>query len=163
MLAARQIASGYLHRMKSIVEVRQGRLAQLVRETGGQAALATKIGKDKNQIYQWLRPEGSRYYRALSGEVAREIELACGKATNWMDSDTDPSAPSQPAGLDIGKLTLVLAVVDGAIEDSKKRVPGEFKARMIKRVYESQHALTADSAGAVREALAVLLETLGSE
>lgn len=73
------------------------------------------------------------------------------------------AVPSQPVGLDLSKLSTVLAVVEGAVRDSRKDVPIEFKARMIKRVYESQHALSADSASAVQAALAGLLETLGTE
>lgn len=70
---------------------------------------------------------------------------------------------SQPAGLDLGKLSTVLAVVEGAIKDSRKRVPPEFKASMIQRVYDSPHALTVDTAAAVRSALAGILETVGSD
>lgn len=71
--------------------------------------------------------------------------------------------PSQPAGLDSERLSIVLGIVEGAIADSRKRVPEAFKARMIKRVYEGQHELAADTAPAVQAALVGLLESLGDE
>lgn len=74
-----------------------------------------------------------------------------------------PAAPSHSMGLDLDKLSTVLAVVEGAIADSRKKVPAQFKASMIKRVYESQQGLSADTADAVRAALASLLETMGTE
>ncbi len=73
------------------------------------------------------------------------------------------NSPSQSVGLDLDKLSIVLAVVEGAIADSRKKVPASFKARMVKRVYESQHQLSAETADAVKAALASLLETMGAE
>lgn len=72
-------------------------------------------------------------------------------------------SPSQPMGLDLEKLSLTLSVVEGAIADSRKKVPPKFKANMIKRVYESKEPLTAESAVAVQAALAGILENLGDE
>lgn len=72
-----------------------------------------------------------------------------------------PAAPSQPVGLDAEKLSTVLALVEGAIRDSGKKVPISYRARMVKRVYESQPELTPETANAVQAALAGLLETMG--
>jgi hypothetical protein len=80
-----------------------------------------------------------------------------------MTGREDGPIASQSVGLDIEKLSTVLAVVEGAIKDSRKTVPPAFKARMIQRVYDSRHALTAESADAVQAALAGLLETLGTD
>ncbi|WP_369913917.1 helix-turn-helix domain-containing protein [Xanthomonas sp. NCPPB 3005] len=77
-----------------------------------------------------------------------------------MTGRASPSSQSQPVGLDLSKLSTVIAVVEGAIKDSRKSVPPEFKANMIKRVYESPHVLSVESADAVQAVLAGLLETM---
>lgn len=75
------------------------------------------------------------------------------------DLRTGGGDPSRPVGLDPDRLALVLAIVDGAISDSRKRVPDKFRARMIARVYDGQHALSGDTADAVRALLTGLIET----
>lgn len=74
-----------------------------------------------------------------------------------------PGSPSQPLGLDLEKLSLSLAVVEGAIAEGRRRIPPGFKANMIKRVYESKEPLTAQSAVAVQAALAGIFENLGDD
>ncbi|AZR23512.1 XRE family transcriptional regulator [Xanthomonas vasicola] len=80
-----------------------------------------------------------------------------------MTGRSGPRRESHTVGLDIEKLAAVLAVVEGAIRDSGKSVPASFKARMIKRVYEGKHELTAETADAVQAAIAGILETMGTE
>lgn len=73
--------------MKPIEEIRRDRLAVLVAGEASQASFARKIGKDKNQVNQWLGRAGSRN---MSAETAREIERKCAKPPGWMDSESDP-------------------------------------------------------------------------
>lgn len=94
MLAARRLANCYVSGMKPIEQIRRERLAELVKEEGGQAALARKIGKDKNQINQWLGNAGSRN---LSASTARLIEAKCLKPSGWMDTDQALSAGTSQA------------------------------------------------------------------
>lgn len=87
--------------MKPIRDIRRERLAELVAEIGGQSAVAEKLHKDKNQVYQWLQPSESPASRNISDRSARAIELAFGRPRGWMDSDAaGPAMASQPTRLD---------------------------------------------------------------
>lgn len=132
-----------------------------------QAALAQRVGVTQPTISKWSRlaqtgstsePEFRKIARLAQALNVSLDDLA------WRDLEHDPPAPaSQPAGLDADKLSVVLGIVEGAIADSRKRVPMDFKARMVKRVYESQPTVTVDSAPALQAALASLLETIGTD
>lgn len=87
--------------MKPIRDIRRERLAELVAENRGQSAVAEKLHKDKNQVYQWLQPADSPASRNISDRSARAIEMAFGRPRGWMDSDASgPAPPSQSARLD---------------------------------------------------------------
>lgn len=130
-----------------------------------QTNVAEKVGVTQPTISKWSR-------MALTGSASEPEFRKIAKLAHvlgvslddlaWRDvSALPPKSSSQPVGLDADKLTLVLSLVEGAIADSGKSVEPKFKARMIKRVYEDQHALSAEAASAVRLALAGLLETVG--
>lgn len=76
--------------MKPVSQIRRERLAQLVREVGSQVAVADAIGKNKNQVHQWLLPEGDAGARNMGGASARQIETAFKKPTGWLDTDAEP-------------------------------------------------------------------------
>lgn len=72
--------------MQPISVIRRKNLAELVDEEGGQAPFATKIGKDKNQVYQWLiEDESNPQSRKMSHSTARKIEALCDKPDGWLD------------------------------------------------------------------------------
>lgn len=78
--------------MHTVDEVRRMRLVMLERECGSQATLAERIGKAPPQISQWKNASPSSSTgrgRAMSSDVAREIEEKMGKPRGWMD--TPPS------------------------------------------------------------------------
>lgn len=74
--------------MQTIEEVRRARLAILEQEAGTQTALSDKIGKSPAQISQWKNASvsASGRERAMSSDVAREIERKTGKPRGWMDT-----------------------------------------------------------------------------
>lgn len=75
--------------MQTIDETRRIRLQVLVDEFKSQTALAAKIGKTPAQLNQWLRaaPDSkSGKPRAMSSEIARQIEIDTGKPIGWMDT-----------------------------------------------------------------------------
>ena len=88
--------------MRPIRETRRARLAQLVAQHGGQVGVASKMGKDKNQVYQWLLHVESKASRNISDSSARALEEAFGLPSGWMDQAlTEDSSPqTSPAGLD---------------------------------------------------------------
>lgn len=107
--------------------------------------------------------QGAKPTKMISGDNLVAAASFLGTTAEFIMTGRQPPPPSHSTGLDTDKLATVLSVVEGAIRDSGKRVPPAFKARMIKRVYDSQHTLTPDSAGAVQDALAGILETIGAE
>jgi hypothetical protein len=75
--------------MKPITQIRRDRLRELVAEAGTQAAVALRIGKDKNQIYQWLLTPGTEGARNIGSRSAKILETAFAKPEGWMDSDPE--------------------------------------------------------------------------
>jgi hypothetical protein len=71
--------------VRAISDIRRLNLQALVDEAGGQQALATKIERDRNQVWQWLLAEGSPGARNLSHQTAREIERKCARPEGWLD------------------------------------------------------------------------------
>lgn len=75
--------------MKPITQIRRERLRALIDEAGTQAAVALRIGKDKNQIYQWLLSPGEAGARNIGSRSAKLLETAFAKPEGWMDSDPE--------------------------------------------------------------------------
>ena len=80
--------------MKPVSKIRRERLAELVRQAGSQVAVAETIRKDKNQIHQWLLPEGVDGARNMGNASARAIETAFNKPYGWMDTAAEPFSSS---------------------------------------------------------------------
>jgi hypothetical protein len=82
--------------MRPIKDIRRDNLAYLVKirggGQGGQSAVARVLGKDRNQIYQWLRPRSNKAHRGISDETARLIEHAFSLPEGAMDHDMTRSA-----------------------------------------------------------------------
>lgn len=77
--------------MKPIKEIRRENLRLILDSVLGQSALAERLRKDRNQVYQWtLDPKGpdgekNPHSRGISDASARAIEDAAGLAIGWMD------------------------------------------------------------------------------
>lgn len=67
-------------------QIRRLRLLELIKEVGSQVAVADAIGKNKNQVHQWLLPEDDDAARNMGHKSARQIETAFKKSPGWMDS-----------------------------------------------------------------------------
>ena len=74
--------------MKPISDIRREKLAQIIAETGSQSAVASALGKDKNQIYQWLLDPVQPGARNIGTSSARAIESTFKKPSGWLDQDT---------------------------------------------------------------------------
>lgn len=140
--------------MKPIEQVRRENLEALVGAEPSQAAFARKIGKDKNQVNQWLGRAGRRN---LSGDTARELERILGKPTGWMDqehgaglNDSAASAPaSQSVGLDVPKLTELIETLEAATIQAQRDIPPRTKARILASLYASNASREAVAAALV--------------
>lgn len=86
--------------VKPVSENRRDNLARLVKEAGGQVAFANLIGKDRNQVGQWLMDPEATGARNIGNASARQIENALGLASGSLDypADATPGSPLTPAG-----------------------------------------------------------------
>lgn len=66
-------------------ENRRANLAQLCHFNGGQSSVARKLGRDRNQVWQWLLPSSDPASRNMSDKSARRIEAAFGLPAYWLD------------------------------------------------------------------------------
>lgn len=120
LLAARRQAVCYRVQVKPLRDIRRENLHHLTFEAGGQKALADKLGKDKNQVYQWGLPADNPASRNISDRTARAIEESLGKPRGWMDHEhldpatarSAPAASSQSGGLDSGKLSASITFLE---------------------------------------------------
>ena len=78
--------------MKPVKLYRRDNLARLAEKAGGQAAIASRIGKDRNQVYQWLLPADNPHSRNLGDSSARLIEEAFKLPAGWLDRPSDSTA-----------------------------------------------------------------------
>jgi len=88
--------------MKSIEDIRRENLLFESKRLGGDAALARKLGKDKNQVYQWLKAAGDKQRRNMTGTTARKAEAALDRPRGWLDTDHSGDAATAPAQLSEG-------------------------------------------------------------
>lgn len=86
--------------MKPVSEIRRLRLRELVDQVGSQVAVADKLRKNKNQVYQWLLDPSQDGARNIGPTSARVIEAAFKMPHGWMDSDPAHSATLPPADRD---------------------------------------------------------------
>ncbi len=122
--------------MRPIDQVRRQRLAALVEEAGGQSALAAKIGKDKNQIYQWLADTSEAQSRNIGTRSARAVEEAMGRPEGWLDRDDALGAESQLRRPDPAILAQTQEFLDTAYAFQGKRFEMARDADLFADAYE---------------------------
>ena len=143
-------------------------LAYLLRgDRAAQAAVAEAVGVGQPTISKWSRlavtnSHSEPEFRKMA-RLARHMGVSLDDLA-WRDLENDPPhSASQPMGLALDRMAVVLEVVDGAIADSRKRVPPKFRANLVKRVYEMPIELTPDTTETVRTMLVALMENDESE
>jgi len=126
--------------MKPIRDTRRERLAELVAENGGrnggQSAVADKLQKDKNQVYQWLLPADNPASRNISDRTARAIELAFGRPRGWMDTDGSVPPVSHLARLDPEIMGQALQLLRLIAEIRRSPAIPDIDARQLILAYE---------------------------
>ena len=73
--------------MRAIKDIRRENVALLVKDAGGQSPFAIRIGRDRNQVYQWLLPSENPASRGISDKMAREIERASSLSEGTLDHE----------------------------------------------------------------------------
>lgn len=89
-----------LETMISTRENRRQRLELLIDETGGQAALAERIRRDRNQVWQWTLAADDPRGRGIGDKMARLLEVAMNKPPGWMDQAAPGNTEVPPAAAD---------------------------------------------------------------
>lgn len=84
-----------------INELRRKNLRLLAEEVGGVSKLAELVNKDPSQVSQWINayiiPTTGKP-RGVRSSTLREVEVATGKPTNWLDQDHDTVSDAPPKG-----------------------------------------------------------------
>jgi hypothetical protein len=119
--------------MKPISDIRRQNLAFLVAQKGTQAAAASLLGKDKNQIYQWLLDPGTDGARNIGPRSARLIESKFEKPEGWLDHEQ--IAPSQSVGRDLTKMAAAVEWVRWAAEARGMPFSPAQEAELLEGVY----------------------------
>jgi hypothetical protein len=127
--------------MKLLADIRRENFEALAQEAGSQAALARRIGKDKNQVNQWL---GRGKARNMSSESAREIESAMLKPHGWMDQDRsatlgrigEAEPPSYAPRLNHGTLSASIRFLEDQFRLWGKEFVAADRALLIAAVYD---------------------------
>lgn len=142
--------------MKPVELIRRENLDLLVREAESQAAFARTVGKDKNQINQWLGRSGSRN---ISTPTARLIEEKTGKPKGWLDQDRDAlHAASQATGLDAEILRASIEFVEKQFDLWGKDFGAADRSRAITAVYVRMSASTTPNLAELSRWLADLVK-----
>lgn len=144
-------------------DTRRRNLASLV-ASRSQAEVAAKIGKDRNQIYQWLLDPSEPASRNIGDRSAEAIEDAFGLPRGWMDRETptvqEPHTPyglaSQSTQLDPETVRSAHQLIRGVYEDEGKvydieAEPDLFVAAYAKLAAISGRPSLANVASIVRE------------
>ena len=90
------LAFSYPVEVKPIKEIRRDKLLQIIDAIGGQTVLANRLGKDRNQVYQWALDPSNPAHRGISDRTARAIEVACGLHYGEMDHIGSMELTSHP-------------------------------------------------------------------
>lgn len=129
--------------MKTRTAIRKENLAALV-DVHGQAAVADKIGKDRNQVYQWLQEAGDKAARNISDRSAALIEDAFGKPRGWLDQENvlrvgeghEPYlSPSQPGRPDLEKISGAVRILYDWLELMEEPPQGVYDSIMLGIAY----------------------------
>lgn len=70
---------------EALAAARRANLSRLAGQVGGQAAIASRIGKDRNQVYQWLLPPDNPASRNISDASAALVERTFKLPSGWLD------------------------------------------------------------------------------
>lgn len=76
--------------MKTVSELRQTNLANIISDLGSLRALSEITEISSSQISQWLngsKSSATGKERRISHDSCRRIESCCGKPAGWMDAD----------------------------------------------------------------------------
>lgn len=123
-------------------EIRRANLRILVDEAGSQVELAARVGKDKNQIHQWLLDPSQPAARGMRDGTARAIEKKCNRPEGWMDHERDretrvaEDAPPYVVDRDAALLRSAILITERAFAARRVSVTPEARAEITLAAYD---------------------------
>lgn len=101
---------------------------------GGNAYAAAKLGCAAAQLDQWLRTDGGKSQRNMSGATARRFEAKLGRPKFWLDQDHNAPEQSELTVADqIEAINAVLNAVVSVLASSRRG-----KAAELRKVIQGQ-------------------------
>lgn len=124
-----------------------------------QAALGERLGVEQSTVQRIMR--GKTEFPRLDSllAISAHFRISLDDLVH-RDLEADGVAPSQPVGLDVGKLADLLGTVEAAVEKSGIKLAPRVKARLVSTLYVDKEASAAASAQAVQAALVGILATM---
>ena len=142
MLDGSRLANRYPCCMRSMREIRRANLRILVDDAGSQVELAARVGKDKNQIHQWLLDPSQPAARGMRDQTARAIEKKCNRPEGWMDHEHDAaSGVAEEAAVyqvdrDAALLRSAILITERAFAAKRVSVTPEARAEITLAAYD---------------------------
>ena len=131
--------------MKTRSDYRRENFAALVAKYG-QAGVANRIRKDRNQVYQWTLDPADKAARNISDRSAAAIEEAFGLPRGWLDHEhppltdsrlpPEPETPSQVLGLDLSKLAAAQKFLEDLFRAEGVRFIASEQTMLLAAVYQ---------------------------
>ncbi|MDQ3159457.1 MAG: hypothetical protein M3Q51_00355 [Pseudomonadota bacterium] len=123
--------------MKPVAQIRRENLAAIVSVEGAQSSVAARLGKDKNQIYQWLLETSVDGARNIGPRSARHIESVFNKSEGWLDHDHSAMAvTSHPVGLNLDKLATSIKYLQDTFEFLELPFVAHKEVELIAGIYD---------------------------
>ena len=120
----------YFAGMASVFDIRRANLRLLMRQWGGPASLAAKLGHSNGSYLAQLA--GPHPSRDVSEKTARGIEQALGLTPSWMDR-AHKAPPNEP---DTSALIDVMALVQDMLDAEKVKLPRAKFSELAALAYE---------------------------
>ena len=140
---------GYPPAVRPIADIRRSNFALLAEQAGGRPAIAAKLGKDPNQVDQWLMDPARKAARNIGSRSARMIEQAFTRPAGWLDhehAESDGSAnlerapQSQPVKLDPATMLSALKYLERRARECNRSFDPFADADLLCWAYEIEAA-----------------------
>lgn len=119
-----------------VFEIRRQRLLALIREVGGQAKLASKVSvirkktMDPSYISRLVAKPGKDGRKAITGDMAADLEKAGGKEPGWLSHDDAASA--KPSRFDPRwPFTIPRETIESMSDDMRGEIDREFTKLVV--------------------------------
>lgn len=128
-----------------LFEIRRQRLLALINEVGGQAELAARVSAvrkkamDPSYISRLVASPGKKGRKAITGDMAADLETAGGKEAGWLSHD--PQIPiKQPRFDPRWPFTIPRETIESMSDDVRGEIDREFTKLVVAALMHSKRA-----------------------